>query len=117
MIFNTDYDYENKSLTGYEYLCLSLKIQFTPHEESKQTMDSPYEPGYLEIWEVKIENVSGDSNKLPVEILEKIENELIDNSSFIDTMNELISEELYETEQFYLSEKYDREREEKRCNR
>lgn len=113
MIFNTDYDYENQSITGYEYLCLSLQISFTPHKESKQTLYSPYEPGYIEIWEVKIKSVSGDFSKIPVQILEKIENELIEDSNFLDTMSRLISEELADSEAFYLSEKYDREREEK----
>ncbi len=116
MIFNTDYDYENQSITGYEYLCLSLRIQFNTYKESKQTLDSPYEPAYIEIWEVKIENVSGDSNNIPVETIKKIEKELLDNSDFMDTMNELISEELADSEAFYLSEKYDREREERRFN-
>ena len=117
MIFNTDYDYENKFLTGYEYLFLSLQIQFNTHKESKQTLDSPYEPASLEIWEVKIQYVSGDTFETPdisEEIIKKIEKELLEDSNFLDTMNELISEELEDAEQFYLSEKYDREREERR---
>jgi hypothetical protein len=116
MIFNTDYDYENKPLTGYEYLCLSLQIQFNANKEYKQTLESPYEPGSLEIWEVKIEYISGDSFDSPDisdEIIKKIEKELLDNSNFIDRIEELISEELADSEAFYLSEKYDRKREEK----
>lgn len=115
MIFNTDYDYENP-LTGYEYLCLSLRIQFNTYKESKQTLESPYEPAYIEIWEVKIENVSGDSNSIPKETIKKIEKELLEDSNFLNTMNELISEELADSEAFYLSEKYDKEREERRFN-
>lgn len=117
MTFNTDYDYENKSLTGYEYLCLSLQIRFNTSKEYKQTLESPYEPASLEIWEVKIKYISGDTFETPNisdEIINKIEKELLEDSNFLDKMTELISEELEDTEQFYLSEKYDREREERR---
>ena len=106
MLFKTEYDYENDD----KYCLLNLEIEYDLHPAEKRTREEPGCEAYIAIYEVKIiraRNSAGDVVALSDFDLKCIQEEV--NKVAWD---EIISEDLADTEDFLRSEYYDRKRDE-----